>query len=261
MTEYSASQARPQRESGAKLLERCTEQVPTVSVLIPVHNEEAIMFAAIVELHEKLVRWNVPFEIVLAENGSRDRTREIAQSLAQRFPEVRLLSLPEPNYGQALRQAILNARGTFVLCDEIDLCDTLFHERALVHLRADAVDLVVGSKAMPGADDQRPFLRRSATRTIGWLLRVLLGFRGTDTHGLKAFRNDALCETARRCVVDKDLFASEFVIRAQREGKRTLEIPITLAEKRPPSIDLLRRVPRVLGDLCRLWVAVRLRRP
>jgi hypothetical protein len=113
---------------------------------------------------------------------------------------------------------------------------------------------------MSGAADARPFVRRLATRTINGLLRVLLDFRGTDTHGLKAFRREALVGTAQRCVVDKDLFASELVIRAQREGIRAVEIPISVAEKRPPSIQLARRVPRVLRDLARLFYVIRLRR-
>ena len=50
------------------------------------------------------------------------------------------------------------------------------------------------------------------------MLRIILGFRGTDTHGLKAFRRVALLDTVRACLVDKDVFASEFVIRADRGG-------------------------------------------
>jgi hypothetical protein len=62
---------------------------------------------------------------------------------------------------------------------------------------------------------------------------------------------------AGRCVVDKDLFASEFVIRAEREGIRIREIPVTTQEKRPTSIHLFRRVPNVLLNLGKLIVAIR----
>jgi glycosyltransferase involved in cell wall biosynthesis len=92
------------------------------------------------------------------------------------------------------------------------------------------------------ARDKRPLPRRVATLPINGMLRVLLGFRGTDTHGLKAFRREALLPTVRNCQVDRDLFASEFVIRAQREGKRVTEIPVHIAEKRPPSINLFKRI-------------------
>jgi hypothetical protein len=92
---------------------------------------------------------------------------------------------------------------------------------------------------------------------INGLLRLSLGFRGTDTHGLKAFRRTALIDVARACIVDKDLFASEFVIRAERAGVRIQEIPVRIKEKRPPSTHLFRRVPNVLNNLVKLVVAIR----
>ena len=45
--------------------------------------------------------------------------------------------------------------------------------------------MVVGSKALPGARDRRPYFRRFATRTLNRMLRTATGWRGTDTHGLK----------------------------------------------------------------------------
>src|SRR5205085_3850077 len=100
------------------------------------------------------------FEVIIAENGSRDRTAELAEHLAQEMPEVRTFSLGEPNYGKALRRGILEARGKYVICEEIDLCDTDFHKRAIEHLRHGDCDMVVGSKAMYGASDERPLFRR-----------------------------------------------------------------------------------------------------
>ena len=233
---------------------------PEISIVIPIYNEEAILFAAVAELHERLRDLGVPYEILLCENGSRDRTVAIAEDLERRFPEVRHLSIGEPNYGRALRMGMLEAKGRFVMCDEIDLGDVDYHGRALEILRKGAADLVVGSKAMGGAQDERPWLRHLATVVLNLLLRILLGFRGTDTHGLKSFRREALLPTARRCLVEKDLFASEFVIRAQREGIRVVEIPVRVIEKRRPSVNLLRRVPNVLKNLVRLFIVIRLRK-
>jgi len=233
---------------------------PEISVVIPIYNEEAILFAAVAELHERLRDLGVPYEILLCENGSRDKTLEIAADLERRFPEVRHLSSGEPNYGRALRMGMLSARGRFVMCDEIDLGDVDFHTRALGLLREGKADLVVGSKALAGAQDERPWLRHLATLVMNLLLRVMLGFRGTDTHGLKAFAREKLLGTIGRCLVERDLFASEFVIRAQREGLNVVEIPVRVVEKRPPSVNLLRRVPNVLKNLIRLFIAIRLRK-
>jgi glycosyltransferase involved in cell wall biosynthesis len=238
--------------------------MPDVSIVIPVYNEEGILREAVTELLEgfeflrrELAAPDLTFEIIVAENGSRDRTAELADHLAAEYPEVRAFSLGEPNYGKALRRGILEARGTYVICEEIDLCDLDFHRRALEHLRHGDCDMVVGSKAMKGASDERPLLRRTATKVINGMLRVALDFRGTDTHGLKAFVRATLVPIVESCVIDRDLFASELVIRAGRADLHVLEIPVKLHEKRPPAINLVRRVPNVLRGLAKLTYVIR----
>lgn len=234
--------------------------------MIPVYNEEGILREAVTELIEgfDLVRtalhWpELTFEVIIAENGSRDRTAELAQHLAEELPEViRTFSTGEPNYGKALRRGILEARGTWVICEEIDLCDHDFHRRALEHLRHADCDMVVGSKAMRGASDERPIFRRVATRVINGMLRVTLDFRGTDTHGLKAFHRETMLPVVETCVIDRDLFASELVIRAGLTGLHVLEIPIKLHEKRPPAINLFKRVPHVLRGIAKMTYVIRL---
>ncbi len=232
--------------------------------MIPVYNEEGILREAVTELLEGLdaVRSalhapELSFEIIIAENGSRDRTVELSEHLAAEHPDVRAFSLGEPNYGKALRRGILEAKGTWVICEEIDLCDGDFHRRALELLRHDDADMVVGSKAMKGASDHRPMMRRVATRVLNGMLRVALDFRGTDTHGLKAFRRETLIPIVEECVIDRDLFSSELVIRAGRSGLRVLEIPIRLDEKRPPAINLVKRVPNVLRGMAKLTRVIR----
>lgn len=232
---------------------------PHVSLVIPVYNEEAILFDAVTGLRERLTEKGWSFEIIVAENGSKDRTFAIAQELASKHPEVHAFSLGEPNYGKAMKEGILRARGTFVICEEIDLCDVDFHERALQVLESSEADLVIGSKLLAAAKDDRPLIRHAASLVYSGMLRVALGFRGTDTHGLKAFRRTSLLETVRACLVDKDVFASEFVIRAERGGVRIREIPVRIIEKRPPSINLFKRVPNVMKNLVKLTVAIRIR--
>jgi len=237
--------------------------VPDVSIVIPVYNEEGILREAVTELLDgyALVRnalgEPLDVEVIIAENGSRDRTAELAQHLSDEMPEVRWFSLGEPNYGKALRRGILEARGRYVICEEIDLCDLDFHRRALEHLRHSDCDMVVGSKAMKGSSDQRPLFRRAGTRVINSMLRIALDFRGTDTHGLKAFDRETLLPVVEACVIDRDLFTSELVIRAGRSGLHVLEIPIKLHEKRPPSINLTKRVPHVLRGLAKLTYVIR----
>jgi glycosyltransferase involved in cell wall biosynthesis len=234
---------------------------PEFSVIIPVYNEAAIVEGSIRELCARLDKINKDYEIIIAENGSKDETAQIAHELTQELPRVRLIQTGEPNYGKALRTGIMEARGRYIHCDEIDICDADFHRRALELFVGEdgGFDLVVGSKTMQGARDGRPFSRRAATKVINTMLRVSLGFRGTDTHGLKAFRRETILSVVESCVVDRDMFSSELVIRAERAKKRIVEIPLTLKEKREPSIQLTKRVPRVLRNLAKLVYVIRVR--
>lgn len=235
--------------------------VPDLSVVIPVHDEEAILRSTCLELMAGLEARGRDYELILCENGSTDGTRAELARLAGERPRLRWLECGEPNYGLALKAGILAARGRLVVSDEIDLCDLSFHDRALSLLEAGAAELVVGSKRARGARDGRPLHRRLATWAHATLLRLLLGFHGTDTHGPKAFLRERLAPVVGRCLVDRDVFASELVIRAEREGVRVLEIPLALREKRPPSVGLWRRVPAVLARVARLVWVLRLGSP
>jgi glycosyltransferase involved in cell wall biosynthesis len=238
------------------------ENAPKVSIIIPIYNEEEILRSSVVDLIGRLEAFDLHYELILAENGSRDRTVAICQELSAEFTQVRHFSVGSPgngNYGLALKHGMLEARGRYVFCDEIDLCDTDFYTRALELLERGDSQLVIGSKLAQGARDERPMLRHAGSLVINGLLRVSLGFKGTDTHGLKAFVREALLPVAHACIVDKDLFASEFVIRAERAGISIREIPVQIQEKRAPSVHLFRRVPNVLRNLGKLFVAIRVR--
>ncbi|MCA2979762.1 MAG: glycosyltransferase family 2 protein [Myxococcaceae bacterium] len=232
---------------------------PHLSVVIPVYNEESIVESAGLELARGLDERGWDYEIIFAENGSRDRTPEILERMTREHPRLRWFHSETPNYGSALKAGILKARGNIVVCDEIDLCDLVFYDQAVPRLERREADLIVGSKAARGSSDRRPLVRRVATRVHNGLLRATLGFKGTDTHGLKAFRREKLLPVISRCVVDMDVFASEFVVRAWREGLEVREIPIQLHEKRQPSIHLFKRVPNVLKNVARLVYVIRVR--
>ena len=235
-----------------------SEQDPYVSVVIPVYNEEAILYAAAMDLRERLGRIGWRYEVILAENGSRDGTVAVAAEIAGRYPEFRGFSLGEPNYGKALRRGILEARAPIVICEEIDLCDTAFHQRAVGLIERGEAEFVVGSKLLEGSNDERPWGRHAASQVYNGLLRALLGYRGTDTHGLKAFVRERVAPIVEECLVDRDVFASELVIRADRAGVAVREIPVRVMEKRPPSINLHRRVPAVLKQLTKLTWSIRM---
>jgi glycosyltransferase involved in cell wall biosynthesis len=88
---------------------------PEISVVIPVYNESKILRESVEQLCTQMHERGWSFEIVLAENGSKDDTVTIAAQLCHERDELGVFSHPEPNYGGALRSGIRRARGRFVI--------------------------------------------------------------------------------------------------------------------------------------------------
>src|SRR5256885_1328739 len=154
---------------------------PELSIVIPVYNEASIVAQAAEELCAALDERGLDYEILFAENGSKDSTPQILQGLCDRNPRLRWFHSERPNYGFALKAGLEQARGELVICDEIDLCDVTFYDQALPLLRRRGADMVGGSKTPRGARRHRPRLRRLATRAHKGPLRFTPGFNGTDT--------------------------------------------------------------------------------
>ncbi len=226
------------------------------SVIVPVYNEAGIVDDAITRMMRSLEGLGGDFEMLVCENGSTDNTATLVGRLQQQDPRIRLERLPEPDYGGAMRHGIAACRHDHVVIFNIDLWSAEFTRQALEEL--DRFDVVVGSKVMAGAGDRRPVFRRFITRAFNRLLHAVFGFRGTDTHGIKAFRRSAIARVLDRCVTSRSIFDTELVIRAERAGLRIREIPVEVREIRQPSYwAVFRRLPEVTWNLLKLAVALR----
>jgi glycosyltransferase involved in cell wall biosynthesis len=229
-----------------------SEPHPSVSVVVPIHNEEHILVDQAIAILDGLRSAGIAFELLLIENGSTDSTPRLCLGLAGKAPEVRVVSLQKGDYGLALREGILRALHDIVVIFNIEFWSIEFVRIAMAALQSRS--LVIGSKSAPGAHDTRPFARRLLTRTYNQLLRWIWGFDGTDTHGMKAFWRDDLLPIVDRCVTRGFVFDTELVLRAQRRGVPKLELPTDAEEKRAPTFrSLLGRVPHVLSNLWMLW--------
>jgi glycosyltransferase AglD len=228
-----------------------------VSIVMPSHNEEALLADSVAEVCRGLRSRAEPFEVIVVENGSTDRTLALAEELAAANTELRVLTRPEADYGAALRLGLLEAQGDIVVNFDVDYYDLAFLDAAIPALGpAPASAIVVGSKRAPGAHDRRSWARRFVTWGFTMLLRVLFRIGVSDTHGMKAMARMRVTELARRCRFDADLFDTELVIRAERAGMRVSEIPVTVTERRPSRTSILRRVLRSLWGLVRLRIAL-----
>jgi len=227
-----------------------------ISVVLAAHNEEGFIAATLEHLLDGLRTRGIEFEIVVAENGSNDRTRQEALGVASTAPEVRVLSLPDPDYGAALRAGLLDARGGDVVNFDVDYYDLDFLDRALARLdEPDHPAIVVGSKRQEGSVDNRSWPRKLVTLGFTTILHVGFGLSVSDTHGMKAMRREAVKSLAEECQFRTDLFDTELVIRAERAGLPVVDIPVEVSETRPSRTPILKRAARSLVGLARMrWV-------
>ncbi len=228
------------------------------SILIPVFNEEEILESSTTDIVRQLEGIKKDYELLLCENGSKDKTIEIAGKLKKKYKPVDYVSIDEPNYGKALQKGIASAKYEKVVVFEIDFYNLDFLRDSIVLL--DEYDMVVGSKRAPGAHDKRPWIRRFITWGFNTALKILLGFKGTDTHGLKALKRSKLLDIVMACRVFNNLFATEFVIRAEKAGLKIKELPADVEELRDARVGVLARVPKALKNLLKLVYVIRFKK-
>ena len=245
---------------------------PRYSIVIPVHNEAECLAAEVTGLVAELQARAVDYELILAENGSSDDTPVIAERLAAANPRVRVLRVPVPDYGYAMKTGMLEGRGDFVVNFDIDFHDVGFMLAAGEVLagatgspggaapsagRGPGVaggtpGIVVGSKLIEGAEDRRSATRHFISQGFTTLLRMLFDRRMDDTHGMKVLRREVVARYAPQTVRTTDLFDTELIIRARREGVIVKALPVTVEEKRKPRSSIARRIPRTIKNLMRL---------
>jgi glycosyltransferase involved in cell wall biosynthesis len=219
------------------------------SVVVPVFNEADFVPRALPRLIATMDEVDVPYRILLVENGSTDGTADVAREVAGGSP-VEVISLAQPDYGAAMREGFLRADGDWVVNFDIDYFSAEFLRQVLA--QPTDVELVIGSKRDPGSEDRRPLIRRVATRVFNLLLRIILRSGVTDTHGMKGFRRALVNDLAPRVVSTKDLYDTELVIRAERAGYAIVEVPVTVEEIRSAKSSLVRRAPRTIAGMFRI---------
>ncbi len=224
---------------------------------MPAHNEEGYLEPAVKSVVAGMTGRGRAFEVIVVQNGSFDATREEAARLEAAYSQVTAVDLAEADYGRALREGFLRARGDIVVNFDVDLVDLDFLDRALAMMNGNDAAVVVGSKRNPGSEDRRGPARRLVTTTFSLILRYGFGLRTSDTHGLKALRRAPLEPLARQCRFGQDIFDTELIIRAERAGLVVGEIPVAVSDTRPPRTPIARRIPRTVTGLGRLWMVLR----
>lgn len=224
-----------------------------ISVVMPAHNEASYLTSAVTSVVVGLRERGESFEILICENGSTDTTTDEGRALVEAHSEVQLLELPTADYGRALRAGFLAAVGDVVVNFDVDLTDLDFLDAAVALAEKEPdIAIVVGSKRGPGSEDTRAIGRRAVTAVFTTILRRGFGLKVSDTHGLKLLRREPLTPLVARCRFGAEIFDTELILRAERAGLEVTELPVRVADQRPPRTSIIRRIPRTLVGLTRL---------
>ena len=222
------------------------------SIVIPIFNEEEILEESTNAIFSLCKRMEIDFEIIFSENGSTDKTKAIAEELTNKHPEIKIISNPEPNYGNALKTGFKIAKNDLVISFDIDYYSESFLSEAL-KLESEYSG-ITASKRLESSEDGRRFIRRLATNFFVILLKTLFGTKLSDTHGMKAIKKSEIEKFLPKVVSTQDIFDTELLIRIEKNGGKIKEVPAKVNEIRPSVSLIYKRIPRTLKSLIKLRI-------
>jgi glycosyltransferase involved in cell wall biosynthesis len=220
------------------------------SIVIPAHNEALNLEPFVTSFIQNLPQHVVLTEVVLVENGSTDDTLQACYRLQQNFPmQIRVLSIGRASYGEAIKQGMLQSRGTHLSILECDCLSADFVSDSIQLFKAGKIRFIVASKRHPESADGRPIKRRLFTAVYNRCLSHLFGYPGTDTHGLKSIETSCAKQLCELAITTDEIFQTEIVLLAWRLGVEIHERPIRIRETRQAPVAIFKRIPMVLDTI------------
>jgi glycosyltransferase involved in cell wall biosynthesis len=229
-----------------------------VDVVIPVLNEEVQLPTSVEALRQFLIK-SCPYRwrIVVADNGSKDRTHDICKELSEKYPgEVSFIRLEQRGRGRALRTAWLGSDADVMCYMDVDLSTNL---RALPPLLAALIHsdyhLGTGSRLVDGALVSRQWKREVISRCYNFLIRLMFWHKFKDAQcGFKAIRRDAAQKLIPQVKDNGWFFDTELLLKAERQGYRIFEVPVEWIE----DLDTRVKIAKTAWDDIKGLVRVRL---
>jgi dolichyl-phosphate beta-glucosyltransferase len=225
------------------------------SLVIPAFNEEGRLPWTLAELRRFLDASGIDYRVLVADDGSTDRTAGLTAGLGPRFSTV---SLPQNRgKGAAVKNAILRTTGRVVAFTDADLpfeLESLRQAYELIH--GGRCEVVFGARDLAQSSHQakRKVLRMLATWLFREVVRRLISREVTDTQcGLKAFSCRAAYEIFSRVTLDGFSFDAEVVFLTQRLGFAFQRIPVSLVREYGSTLSLRRHTIPMLRDIVGLW--------
>lgn len=239
-----------------------THDAPYLSIIIPAYNEERRLPATLDQILVFVDRQASGCEVIIADDGSTDTTGAIAEQVAARRSDVRVLRLDHRGKGYAVRQGMLAGRGEYLLFSDADLAVPIEEWPKLERALAAGYDVVIGSREGIGARREgEPWYRHVMGRVFNLIVQVVAVGGIQDTQcGFKAMTRNAARDLFSRVRLYGDdarpvsgaavtAFDVEVLFLARRRGYRIYEVPVLWRYGTETKVDPLRDSLRNLRDV------------
>ena len=244
----------PLMESAAAHTDDPGPGVPTLDVVVPVHDEEADLEPCLRRLHAYLTTLPWSFRITVAENASTDATVAVARRVAAELPGIEVRVLLPPGRGRALREVWLASDAPVLVYMDVDLSTDL---AALLPLVAPLIsghsDLAIGTRLSRSSRVVRGLKREVISRSYNLLLRGALSTSLSDAQcGFKAIRSD-VAQRLLPLVEDTGwFFDTELLVLAERSGLRIHEVPVDWIDDPDSRVDIVQTAKADLAGIVRM---------
>jgi|SRR5205085_580910 len=232
------------------------------SIVIPAYNESERITAGLDKIlaHVQKKGWDA--EILVVNDGSRDRTAEIVTSYSLRHSAVRLLENPgNRGKGYSVRNGMLNSEGEILLFTDADLSAPIYEAEKLFDALRDGAEVAIGSRWLNRKlqIERQPLYRQLFGRVFNLLLRVILNLKEKDTQcGFKAFTRRAAEAIFPRQHIERWGFDPEILFLSKKLGLKVAEVPVEWAHDDRSKINPLTDGMRMFMEMLKVrWNSVR----
>ncbi|PYX88613.1 MAG: glycosyl transferase [Acidobacteria bacterium] len=225
----------------------------SLSFVIPAFNEESRLGPTLAAIVDYIKQESLTAEILVVDDGSRDRTAELVENFARDHSMVRLVrNGKNRGKGYSVCHGVMEAAGNIIIVTDADLAVPIEQCRKLVRALDFGFDIAIGSRTL----DQRlqrvkpPFYRRICSLAFRAMVRMLLALHFEDTQcGFKAFSSEAAKRTFAMQKIEGWGFDPEILLIASLLGFRIKEIPVETFHREGSKINLVRDSARMFMEL------------
>jgi Glycosyltransferases involved in cell wall biogenesis len=229
--------------------------MPEVAIILPAYNEAKRLEKTVERVAGEMNGTGITYEIIIAEDGSKDGTDTIAARLAQQNPIVRHIhSTERSGRGRALNRSFAVTDADIVIYCDVDLATDTKHIRQLIDAIRGGYDVATGSRLMRDSDVERPFNREFASRGYNYLVRLMLRSKIYDHQcGFKAFNRKTVTPLLSEIGDTHWFWDTELLVRAQRKSMKVYEFPVYWRHGGATTVNLKRDVFYMGSRVFRLW--------